>query len=302
MKSYKNVLKSFDRPKIGVVLAGGGLRCFASIELFQFLEDAEIPIDLLIGCSGGGLCAGLRALQLPVIEMKKIISTCLDPKLFAKINYKTMFGILGCPFVQYNEFSSVMDPQLYMTSLKNITHGIRIEDLKIKTLLQVTELQTGQGIIIDSGDLATALYATSAFTPMLPPIKLNDKFFVDGGFSSNLPILEAINKNIDIIIAIDFKTKIKTKPINLINTYYNFIHRCLQTVTSLQNSMASNLHHYKIIFISVPFDTPISLRSVHSLPYIYTMGKETILSVQDNIIEAIEQFPYINKPNYFEDL
>lgn len=296
METYKEILKGPDRPKIGVVLSGGGLRCFASFELFQFFEDDQIPIDLLVGCSGGGICVAMKAMNHSVAEMKEIISKLMTPKLFSVVNYKTLLGTFGFPFIKNNEYSSMVDSKYVREAYNILTKGISFEDLSIRTLLQATDLETGKGIVLDSGDLAMALYASGALIPILPPIKLNNQCLVDGGFSSNLPILEAINKNVDIIIAMDFGEKVANKPTSLMDTYSNLIQRSLQTVTSLQNSLALDLHHYEIIFISVPYDISISLRDFEAFPYIYDKGKEVVASVKNRIIEAIEQFQYSKNP------
>ncbi len=47
------------RPKVGVVIGSGGLKALSAIALFEFLNEAQIDIDLLVGCSGGGLMADL---------------------------------------------------------------------------------------------------------------------------------------------------------------------------------------------------------------------------------------------------
>jgi len=59
------------RPKIGVVLGSGGIKALASIPLFDFLYDAGIDIDLLVGCSGGGVIAGLRGAGYDTEQMRK---------------------------------------------------------------------------------------------------------------------------------------------------------------------------------------------------------------------------------------
>lgn len=298
MITYKEILKQPNRPKIGVVLSGGGMRCCAAIELFQFLEDAEIPIDILIGCSGGAMCACLRALEIPVVEMKEAIKKIINPKLFEAFNYRTMLGMLGFPFIQIDEHSSLIDTSAIKKGIKDFCKGVCLEDLPIKTLLQVTDIYTGKGAILSSGDLADAVYASSALAPLFSPMSLDNRLWGDGGFSSNLPILEAINHDIDIIIAVDFGEKVSSKPIGLAATYTNFIQRSLRSITALQNTLAIDLHHYEIIFIPINFDLAVSITNVTALPYIYAKGREVILSMQNNIISAIEQFPHYKNNCY----
>lgn len=292
MNTYKNILKAENRPKIGVVLGGGGVRCCASLELFKLLENAEIPIDLLVGCSAGAICAGLKAIGLSVDEMKISMKKLTAPASFSKMNYKYIFNMLGFyPSLKF-ESKGFIDSRQVKNDYNKIVGDVHIEDLKIKTFIEAVNLETGQGIVIKEGSLAQAVYASTALLPMLAPVYFNGQWLVDGGFADPLPVLAAINSDVDIIIVMDFDEKQFPQPVNFLEYYYNFIAQCYSSTIHLQNSLAVNLHHYDIIFISLPHEKPISVFDMSSLDQIYEQGRISIEGFKERIIHSIEQFPF----------
>src|SRR5436190_16478281 len=84
----KLVPRSDARAKVGVVLGSGGIKAFAGIPLFEFLRQAEIEVDLLVGCSGGSvICGGMGAGFSPA-EFRSLAFEMLDRKLFERMDYR----------------------------------------------------------------------------------------------------------------------------------------------------------------------------------------------------------------------
>ena len=292
VEAYKEILRGPNRPKIAIVLGSGGIRPFAAVELFSFLEEAEIPIDLLVGCSGGAIASTLKSLGLTTAEMKHILQTFVRPEMFSKVNYRTILDMIGITVGGITENSSLLDPTLFKKAMYDLTGDRTFEDFTIKTIVQATDVLTGKGVILTSGSIVESIYASSAIIPFFPPILLNGSWLADGAFSAPLPILEAVTRDVDIIIAMDFGEKVAAQPETLMDYYSTFTSRCYQNINYLQNSLATDLHHYEIIFIPVHFDMVIPMWKTDALPTIYTKGKEAVDAVKSHIIEAIEYFPY----------
>ena len=86
----------------------------------------------------------------------------------------------------------------------------------------------------------------------LPPIFINGHWFVDGGYSVALPVLQAVSRGVDIIIAVDFQSGVKSlQPTNYAEYFLNFIGKTVRNAVHFQNSLAIDMHHYEIIFIEV---------------------------------------------------
>lgn len=290
MDKYSEILASPNRPTIGLVLSSGGIRPFAAIELFSFLEDANIPIDLLVGCSGGAIVSVLKALGYKSSEMRELVKLFIKPDLF-KIDFETVGAMLHIPFMNYSKGKAIMQGQYPQREIAKIVGDRNIEDLLIKTVLQTTDLETGEGVALSEGNLAKALYASLAIVPFFPPIFVNGRWLVDGNFSNSTPTLEAVSRNIDIIISVDFNIGVKYQPSN-IGEYYDFsMTMATRDMVHCQNALAVDIHHYEIIFIEVNYGGLINLWDTTALPEVYKRGKIAVDSAKSAIISAIEEFP-----------
>jgi NTE family protein len=293
MKDYTEVLASAQRPKIGVVLSSGGIRPFGAIELFKFMEEAHIPIDLLVGCSGGGIIAALRGMNLNFSRMKEKINALLNPNAFANINFRTIAGILQVPFIKFIPEDAILKPEIAKQLLYDLFGHMRLEDLPIKTILQSTDADSGSGHVFTEGELDKVIYASSALMPFFPPISINQHTYVDGAFSNPLPLLEAIYREMDIIIAVDFNARKNYEPSTTLLDYYErLINESMESTTHLQNSLAVNLHHYEIIFINVEFSEQIKMWHHNRIEAIYDSARQAVDISKERIIDAITQFPH----------
>ncbi len=156
------------RPKVAVVIGGGGLKSLAAIALFEFLSDAQIDIDLLVGCSGGGIMAALRGAGYDSTQMRDSITQSLNKKLFRKIDYRSIAGIAKLPFGRFDKSSGILKPDPIRRVYRRVFGDLRLEDLQPETVLQATDYQTGEGVVLNTGLVADAVYASAALSTDLP--------------------------------------------------------------------------------------------------------------------------------------
>ncbi len=291
MLSYLEVLAQPNRPKIGLVLSSGGIKPFAAFELFKFLEEARIPIDLLVGCSGGGIASMMKAIGLSIDEMKQNASSLLKPELF-KLDYHTVSSLLHVPFTRFKKGHGLFKGAEVLKSIGKVAGNRMLEELNIPTILQTTSLETGLGVVQTKGKLAELVYASAAVVPFLPPIEIQGKWYVDGGYSDAFPVIQAVARGMDIIIAMDFQSGVKLKPAK--NYYESFEHlslSCIQNEVHYANSCAVDVHSYEIIFMEVDFEIAVPMWHTDALPYVFERGKVAVEGVKQQIIQAIELFP-----------
>src|SRR5438105_1899333 len=99
------------RPKVGVVLGSGGIKALGALALFEFLTEAEIEVDLMVGCSGGSIVCGLLGAGYSPTECRDLIATLLDRKLFAKTDYRTLLGMAGLGLGRFDKSSGMLKPE-----------------------------------------------------------------------------------------------------------------------------------------------------------------------------------------------
>ncbi|MCG6939159.1 MAG: patatin-like phospholipase family protein [Gammaproteobacteria bacterium] len=218
-----------DRPKIGLVLSGGGARGFAHIGVLKVLEKNRVPIDYIVGTSMGSIIGGLYAIGLTTEEIEQGVQSIAWDKVFndfANRNYKTFrrksddFDFFNIHRVGINENGLQLSPgliegQQIELALDRLAYpGFHInnyDELKIPFRAVATDITTGKPFVIQSGNIARAMRASMSIPGALPPITIDDRLLVDGGIANNVPIDIARDMGADIIIVVDVSAPLSKK-------------------------------------------------------------------------------------------
>jgi len=289
MKTHqmKNEIK---RPKVGIVLGSGGIKAMASIGLFAFIEEANIDVDLLIGCSGGSIFAGVWAAGYTAQEIRDMTDTLWTRKLFSKIDYRSLLSIASLPFGRFNINDGLIKADVIQKTYQKMVGDKKLENLPKRLLVQTTDVLSGEPVLLSSGLLWKAIYASGSLYPLMPPISINGRLLMDGVFSSPLPVMEAIQENMDVIIAVSFEEITTQKSRGFVQTLMRNIDYSHKWLQRNQNAISVDMHHYEIIFINVVFDRIIGLRSVHRIPEILKAGDAAVHEKKQEILAVIENF------------
>ena len=209
------------RPKIGLVLSGGGARGWAEIGVLKVLEELHVPVDLVVGSSIGSVVGGLYASGMSPQEMEDTL---------ARMDWDDMF-VDKVPRVD-RPFRRKLDDAQYLTKLvvgidkgklafpSGLVEGQKLSFILRKVLLptalvtdfdrlpipfrcQVTDVANGEGVVLRGGDLATAVRASMAFPGVLTPVEIHKRLFVDGGVAVNFPVETARREGATVLIAVD---------------------------------------------------------------------------------------------------
>lgn len=208
-----------DRPKIGLVLSGGGAKGFAHIGVLKVIEEAGIKIDYIGGTSmgavvGGLYAAGYNAAQLDSIfretNYDELLSDYIprETKNFYEKRNDEVYALV-LPFNKYKiGIPDALSKGLYNFNLisritRNVRHIRDFNKLSIPFLCIGTDIETGEQVVLDKGNLARAMIASSAFPSLFSPVEYQDRFIVDGGVVNNYPIDEIRKLGADIIIGVD---------------------------------------------------------------------------------------------------
>ncbi|MGM8362273.1 patatin-like phospholipase family protein [Flavobacterium sp. ARAG 55.4] len=208
-----------DRPKIGLVLSGGGAKGFAHIGVLKVLEEAGVKIDYIGGTSMGAVVGGLYASGYNAAQLDSIFNkTDFDELLsdyipratknfYEKRNDEVYALVL--PFNKYKiGIPDALSKGLYNFNLlsritRNVRHIRDFNKLPIPFLCIGSDIETGEQVVLNKGNLARAMIASSAFPSLFSPVEYQDRFLVDGGVVNNYPIDEIRKLGADIIIGVD---------------------------------------------------------------------------------------------------
>ena len=212
-----------DRPKIGLVLGGGGAKGAAEVGALKVIEQAGIHIDYIAGSSVGAIVGGLYAAGYTANELETLFQTQEWLSLLTDRNtafsnepYKTQDGvtyIFGFPIMDRNSsgfgimrggrIEQVLDS---MVSVKGCTE---FESLRIPFRCVAADMRTAKEVVLSKGILASAIRASMAIPGIFKPVSKGDCLLVDGGLLNNLPVDVCKAMGADIIIAIDLQQEEK---------------------------------------------------------------------------------------------
>jgi NTE family protein len=178
-----------SRPKVGLVLGGGGVRGFAHVGVIRVLEREKIPIDFIVGTSVGSLVAAIYADKKNSFELEWIAFSLEERDLF---DYTFISPTQG--FVRGDRLEDFIVKKL---SAKEI------QQLKMPFAAVATDIQEGEVVVLQSGSLARAVRASSAIPGMFIPVRHQGKLLVDGGVLNNVPVDVARKMGAEVVIAVD---------------------------------------------------------------------------------------------------
>lgn len=209
------------RPRIGLALAGGGGKGWAHIGVLKVLEELHVPIDCIAGTSAGSIVGGVYASGTPVDEMEEVILHSDWERLFQDSpprqdeafgrKFEDLRGLwdleLGVGKGGIKLPSGIFAGQEVNALLRRLTvravGAKTFDDLEIPFRAVATDLKTGDIVVLDHGELATAMRASMAVPGAFTPEPVEGRLLVDGGLRQNLPVQTVRSMGADVIIAVD---------------------------------------------------------------------------------------------------
>ena len=176
-------------PKIGLALGGGAARGFAHIGVIQVLEEAGIRVDLVVGTSAGSLVAALYASGQNGQSLQRVAQS-MDEATFSDWRW---------PLFK----PGVLRGEALARFVAAQVRGQQIQDLPLPLGVVATDLQSGQGVLFQRGDVATAVRASSAVPAVFQPVSIGGRDYVDGGLVSPVPVSQAQKMGAELVIAVD---------------------------------------------------------------------------------------------------
>jgi len=178
--------------KFALVLGGGAARGFAHIGVIQVLEEAGIKPNIVVGTSAGSVVAAIYASGKTGAQLQRIADSIEQSAL---TDWNMSFLKRG--MMRGEALEHFIRQQ---TGIKNI------EQLPMPLGVVATDLQTGEGILFQRGDIGTAVRASSAVPAVFEPVKIGGKEYVDGGLVSPVPVRFARQMGADLVLAVDISS------------------------------------------------------------------------------------------------
>lgn len=188
-----------DRPRIGLVLGGGGLKGFAHIGVLEVLHAAGITPVVMAGSSIGSLVASAYALGTPVSRMRERALSLKRKDLFRVNASGFARGLLKSP--------SFYAAEPLQTLIAAVIPDRRFDQLAQPLFVNTVDLEGGMQLVwgapgFRTASIRDAVYASCALPGFFPPGIVSGRVCVDGGTVDNMPV-SACAEGLDLLIAVD---------------------------------------------------------------------------------------------------
>lgn len=216
------------RPKVGLALAGGSALGLAHIGVLAWIEEHRIPVDFIAGTSMGGLVGGLYATGVSAADIRQFLQSVdwdkalLPSAPFRQLHFRRKEDRRAFP----NSFELGLRGGIRTPSALSAGHGVGLvlarftseypdlssfDSLPIPFRCVAVDLQEGEQVVFDRGDLFVALRSTIAIPGVFTPVERSGQVLVDGGVVNNLPVDVVRDMGAEAVIAVALHAKLPNK-------------------------------------------------------------------------------------------
>lgn len=291
-------MNAHARPKVGLVLSGGGAKGAAHIGVLKVLEANNVPIDYIVGTSIGSYIGGWYALGFTPAQIEQIMFNTEWDKgysdfipreklLYEDKQLRDKYNItlrLGYSDNTLKMPSGLLLGQSALQLLKLSTDSVGVfasfDELAIPYRAVATDISSATAVVLDHGSITQAMKASSTVPGALEPTEIEGKLLVDGGIINNMPVDVARLMGADIIIAVDIGSPLLNQDeinstVDVLNQLSNIL-----TITTTNNQKA--LLREQDILIRPDIDD-LSTTDFSILGVALEKGENAALAVQDKL-------------------
>ncbi len=217
-----------ERPRVGLVLGGGGARGAAHIGVLKELERRRIPVDAIAGTSMGAIVGGLYATGMSADELEELVGSLdwaaalSDKPQREDLSFRRKqdesqvpidfeLGVRGTELVLPAGVIQGHKLDLLLRDLTlDVSHIDDFDRLPIPFRAIASDIERGEPWVMGSGDLAAAIRASMSVPGVFAPVRIDGRMLVDGGIVGNLPVDVMQQMGVDVIIAVDVEFPLYT--------------------------------------------------------------------------------------------
>lgn len=205
--------------KIGLALGGGGARGLAHVGVLKVFEEEGIPVHCLAGTSVGAVVGAMYAQNPDADFLMERFKQSLEEDFYSQLGLKYLRPNSAKDGSFLSQVSQNIKRRLVINlaqSRKALLNEVRpakiisklvdegnVEDTKIPLAIVATSLHTGDDIVFRTGDIVTAVAASSAIPGFLHPAYVNDDMLVDGAVGCPVPVQFLKEMGADVTIGVE---------------------------------------------------------------------------------------------------
>lgn len=218
---------SITRPRVGVVLSGGGAKGFAHIGVLKVIEESGLPIDYIAGTSMGSIVGGLYSIGYSPETMIRLVKeqnwdavmSDAIPRKYISVDDKILDRHYLATFPFRNRKiemkSAIYDGAMVNLLLARLTspvYNIRnYSELSVPFLCVAADIETAEAYEMTRGNLQRSIRASMSIPFYFTPVEVDGRLLIDGGMRNNFPVHNLRDKGLDIIIGVNVQRDFRKK-------------------------------------------------------------------------------------------
>jgi NTE family protein len=218
------------RPRIGLVLSGGGARGAAHIGVLKVLDELHVPVDAIAGTSMGAVVGGLYASGMSGNEIDALLTSVdwqdafrdrprradlafrrkqedLDYLVSIPLGLRARRLLIPRGLIQGQKLT-----QILRKALLPVAGAVDFDHLPTRLRVVATDLESGDTVVMKDGDLVSAVRASMSAPGAFAPVERDGRLLVDGGLTDNLPVEVARAMGVDVLIVVDTGFALRERP------------------------------------------------------------------------------------------
>ena len=255
-----------------LVIGSGGVKCAAAIGMWNVLQQENIRIDQLVGCSGGSLYCAAIAMGFSPQRMQNLSTELWTADVMK--GYTTNLKASKDGSLKFNERSGLVDDSVMNENLFNIFGNVNFSDLPIPLKIVATDFYTGEKVVLSQGSVYEAIRASIAIPVIFPPWEIEGRLLTDGGASDPLPIDVAIQEGAQVIIAMGFSLSYRGRFRSITAVQEQMTSIYMNNILNASYAFHNLAHHAEIFPIMPELDGQLSMFEVDKIPQVIQKGED----------------------------
>lgn len=286
-------LESTNTFKVGLALSGGGAKGFAHIGVLKVLEESGVPIDIVTGTSMGAIVGGLYSIGYSTEMLEEIALTQEWQALFDDRPRRELVSfeqrkegeqyLISLPLrgTRVQLPIGIVTGHSVMMNLTRLTQSVHDADdflsFNIPFACVATDLETGEAVRLDKGYLPHALRASMAYPSVFTPFRIDDKVYIDGDASRNLPVQDAFDLGATFVIGVDVGSGLEKA--DQLNSFVDIMNQ----VAGFQKQVIVSKEREKADILIEPSINGFSVLSFDAASAIIESGEEAARAVMPKL-------------------
>jgi NTE family protein len=272
-------------PRVALVIGAGSLKCAAAYGVAHVLQEHQVPISRIVGCSGGAFCAAWLAAGGGDAQAVAERFARGWEGAFDEVDYGAVLGSVFPRWLGFSPRRGIVKDRAINAAIEAEFGQRCFEDLSTPLQLVATDFETGEQVVISSGRLFDAIRASIALPLILPPWPRNGRMLVDGAVCDPLPADVALREGADIIVAVGFESPLELQFHSGMGLVRQVTSLMVNHLLRAQYAFFNLAHHAETVLVMPEFDRPVGLNDVHLVPWL----------VEQGALAAEREMPYLRR-------